>query len=96
MQPGGPAVRTDLAWRRTSLAATALAAIAFKAGADRHDARTVVAGVLALVAAVTYWMCGRLRSASASPRAATAMMAAAGLASALVAVAVGVVVVAGR
>lgn len=87
-QPGGPVARTDLAWRRTALAAAGLAAIALRAGVYRHDARAVVAGALALAAAITFWTCGRLRASTPSARATTALMTAAAVACVAVALAV--------
>jgi 4-amino-4-deoxy-L-arabinose transferase-like glycosyltransferase len=92
----GPIARTELAWRRTALAAVALAAIVTRAGAVRHDARSVCSGALALCVALTFWFCGRLRAPSPSAPATTALMVVAGLAVTALSAAVCVIVVLGR
>ena len=60
---GTPVERTGLAWRRTALAAAAFAAVALKADINHQGALDSVTASLAMLAAVTLYLCGRLRDA---------------------------------
>jgi uncharacterized membrane protein YidH (DUF202 family) len=72
---GGPVERTDLAWRRTALAALALGGLALKATLSRHEVGAAVTASIALVTAGVCYLCGRRRSA-ADPAPPTAQSAA--------------------
>jgi uncharacterized membrane protein YidH (DUF202 family) len=58
---GTPAERTGLAWRRTALAAAGFAAVAFKSATNNGGVIDGLSAGVAMLAAVTVYLCGRLR-----------------------------------
>jgi uncharacterized membrane protein YidH (DUF202 family) len=58
---GTPVERTGLAWRRTALAAAGFAAVALKAAINHQGVLDSLTAGVAMLAAITLYLCGRMR-----------------------------------
>ena len=67
--------RTGLAWTRTALACSALAAVALKAAVGHHRPLDVMTAALAALAAAAVYGCGRYRAARPADSIGAAVMA---------------------